>query len=136
VPGLVIPPERGEPGYLRLPVRVPGRAAGEVVTRECRRLGLIPAYPRALPTLEAVGRTAAVGQTDAVGQGGERAGEAEGSTRTPGADTLARELFTVPTHSMLGRADLARIADRLRSQVEPHGAAPGPAAGEGPAGER
>jgi perosamine synthetase len=91
------PPDRGEPGYLRLPLRLPGRPATAVCDGRARRLGILPSYPRPLPALDAV--AAAGAARDAL----------------PGAATLARELFTAPTHSFLRPGDLERVAATLRS---------------------
>jgi dTDP-4-amino-4,6-dideoxygalactose transaminase len=103
VPDLVLPLERGSPGYLRLPLRIPGRPAAQVAAGPAKRLGLVAGYPRALPTLEAA-----------------REGQAA-APPTPGAETLARELFTAPTHSLLKEQDLQRIADWLRSRSRSRG---------------
>ncbi len=84
-------PERGEPGYLRLPFRIPGMASEPLLDSRARRLGILPSYPRPLPALEVLNGTA----TD--------------TGPTPGAAALARELFTAPTHSHLAERDLERI---------------------------
>ena len=86
----VPPVAGGEPGYLRLPVR----AAGPVVAgiERARRLGVMPGYPKALVDLPGFGERVA------------NRGEA-----FPGARALVRELITLPTHSLLGEADLARL---------------------------
>lgn len=97
VHGLRLVPERGEPGYLRLPLRVPGRDATAVLPGAAARLGLLPSYPRALPEL------------DAAGQAPVEPGSMSG------ARALARELFTAPTHSFLRARDLDRIEQLLRS---------------------
>ncbi len=97
VPGLWLPsqpPGGGVPGYLRLPVRKPGVAAEEVV-RGGRSVGVLPSYPRALSSLPEV------------------AGVIGTARRTPGADALARELFTVPVHRWVDLDVMERIAGVL-----------------------
>lgn len=95
-------PKRSETGYLRMPLRVRGRAADDVVDRTARSLGLIPSYPQALPALPEIRAL-------------------RGGTRDwSGAEALARELFTAPTHSRVGAADRRRLAGWLRTlSVDP-----------------
>jgi perosamine synthetase len=71
-------------GYLRFPVRLP--AGGRTVAdgRRARRLGIAASYPTALLALDAV-----------------RNRLPAGIAPCPGADLLARTLFTLPTHSAL-----------------------------------
>ncbi len=89
-------PERGRPGYLRLPLRLPGTPSEPLLDGRARRLGILPSYPRPLPALEVLD------------------GVAVDTGPTPGAATLARELFTAPTHSHLNERDLERIESVLR----------------------
>lgn len=72
--------ERGEPGWLRLPIRTPVATA---LREEGARLGWAPSYPQPLLALPAL--------APLVVQAGE----------TPGSAELARSLSTVPTHSLL-----------------------------------
>jgi dTDP-4-amino-4,6-dideoxygalactose transaminase len=83
----------GVPGYLRLPLRVMGGLAGLAQPDVARRLGAARSYPHGLGALPAVR---------------ERLVD---SRRTwPGAEALARELITLPTHSLLSRQDLEQLA--------------------------
>ena len=66
-----------------------------MASKDAARLGITPGYPRTLPLLPVDAK-----------QGAQ-------SGPTPGAETLARELFTVPTHSDIGQGDLVRIAALL-----------------------
>lgn len=95
--GVRIPPERGDPGYLRLPVRVQGRPSHELLGPEAKELGILPSYPRPLPDLPVV-------------PGGAR-------SPVPGARTLARELFTLPTHSLVGERDEDRMIAALERAI-------------------
>lgn len=85
-------PESGAvAGYLRLPLRFPGRRAADLLHREARRLGILPSYPLALPRLP---------QTPV---------RTEMRLPTPGAETLARELFTAPVHHWLGEREMDAV---------------------------
>jgi perosamine synthetase len=95
VPGLQVPASPEAPGALRLPVRAPGRAATDLLPHAARRLGIARGYPRPLPTLHAVARLQS------------EPGDA------PGAAILARELFTLPTHSLLRDRDMEHIVALL-----------------------
>jgi len=83
-------PAGGEAGFLRLPVVMGDRAAKEV--SGLRDLGVMPGYPRALCDLP--------GFAERTIQTGEE---------FPGARSLARSLFTLPSHSRLSEAALTRI---------------------------
>jgi perosamine synthetase len=72
------------PGYLRFPVRLPAGWRTFADSRRARRLGIAASYPTALLDLEAV-----------------RARFSADIAACPGADLLARTLFTLPTHSAL-----------------------------------
>ena len=87
---LVRPPRGGTPGWLRLPIRL-GEGT-EALPRDVLQAGLAPAYPRALPDLPQV-------RPALEGAGGP----------WPGAERLARELVTLPTHSLLRRNDAERV---------------------------
>jgi len=84
-------------GFLRLAVRIPD--ASRSWERSVRRLGVARGYPLALPDVPEL-TAMSVGPT-------------EGATDLPGARTLARELFTLPTHSLLREDDLDRIVAAL-----------------------
>ena len=94
IPALRIPGDGATGGVLRLPLRIPGRAAADLPP-DAAALGLVPAYPVPLPALGAVRRTRA------------------GDVGAPGAATLARELFTAPTHSFVRPSDIERIGRLL-----------------------
>jgi perosamine synthetase len=89
-PGLLIRPLPGaEPAYLRLPVRLArGLASLGSPPQRARSLGVLPSYPSplaAVPEVRARLRTAC--------------------ERFAGAEALSRELFTVPTHSLVTEAE-------------------------------
>lgn len=79
-------------GFLRFPVRLSGGIDGFDDAREARRLGIAPSYPMPLPRLPAV-----------------RALALEPDARHVGAETLARDLITLPTHS--------RVTERARERI-------------------
>jgi perosamine synthetase len=86
----------GEPGWLRFPVRIGGGLRSLDVTRAVR-LGAAPVYPMPLAGLA------------------QLRGRVVGRTEWPGAATLVREMFTLPTHSRLEpaeRHELVRIVLR------------------------
>ena len=87
------PPAESSPGYLRLPVRVPGGLSGLADPEAAARLGAARSYPSSLGALAPV-------QARLVGQ----------ARRWPGADDLVRELITLPTHSLLSAQDLDALA--------------------------
>lgn len=92
-------PERGRPGYLRLPLRVPDVPSESLLDPRARRLGILTSYPRPLPDLAAVRESTL------------------DTGPTPGAAALSRELFTAPTHSLLDQHDLERVEAMLRRLV-------------------
>jgi dTDP-4-amino-4,6-dideoxygalactose transaminase len=100
VEGVHLPPERGEPGYLRLPLRRVGRSARDSLTPEAVRLGVAPSYPLSLPEL-GIGRPSRTPVRE-----------------LPGSTTLARELVTAPTHSYVEDGYIDRLANALRSFQE------------------
>lgn len=87
------PPAESSPGYLRLPVRVPGGLSGLADPEAAARLGAARSYPSSLGALAPV-------QARLVGQ----------ARRWPGAQDLVRELITLPTHSLLSAQDLQALA--------------------------
>jgi hypothetical protein len=88
------------PGYLRLALRVPGPGSAFARTGAARRLGIGPAYPSTLAALPAL-----------------RERLSGGPRRWPGAEILVRELVTLPTHTLVSRADRERIGALLASVV-------------------
>jgi len=94
-----IPPQ-GCPsaGYLRLPVRLSAGMASFPNVQRAMELGITPSYPMSLAALrQLAGRL--------VGPLGE----------WPGAQTLVRELVTVPTHSRLRADEVNEIIGILRT---------------------
>jgi dTDP-4-amino-4,6-dideoxygalactose transaminase len=85
----VTPPAGAEPGYLRLPVIASGHSRPALLSRRARDLGIMPAYPKGLAELPQF-----------------RAVCANAEAGFPGADRLAKDLFTLPTHSLLSENDL------------------------------
>jgi len=95
---IVSPLAGGESSYLRFPVLSNPVSLPVLDTRAARSLGIMRGYPRCLPELPAAKE---------LSRGSAR--------RFPGAEELSRELFTVPTHSLLGPRDLARTARMFRA---------------------
>lgn len=89
------------PGYLRYPVRLPAGWGAFADARRARRLGIAASYPTALSALEAV-RSRLAADTGAC----------------PGADDLARTLFTLPTHSALTASERDAIVAMLDVKAE------------------
>ena len=92
------PPAEAAPGYLRLPLRVPGGLGGLAHPAVATRLGATRSYPSSLGALAPV-CARLVGQT----------------RRWPGAEDLVRELITLPTHSLLSVWDLETLARAIAS---------------------
>jgi perosamine synthetase len=90
------PPAGTEPGFLRLPVLADASVMARFRTDSARALGVWPGYPKPLADLD--------------GFGSRRQDPAED---TPGARTLAQQLFTLPTHSLLDPASLAGLGRLL-----------------------
>lgn len=86
-------PEAGEAGFLRFPVRVPNapRAAAML-----RRLGVVASYPRMLAQLPELSRSMVWQPRD-----------------WPGAETLVRELLTLPVHGLVSKGERERTAAAL-----------------------
>ena len=80
------------PGYLRFPIRMRDASVAVRGDQAIRRSGMAPSYPTTLPRLPALSDRLVDGQ------------------RTyPGADSLARDLVTLPTHSRVTAWDRERI---------------------------
>lgn len=90
------------PGYLRLPLRVPGGGRHLASSREARRLGIASGYPSPLAELPAL-----------------RALLSGGPKSWPGAEALVRELITLPTHPLVTGADLDSLARWLVKVASP-----------------
>jgi perosamine synthetase len=79
-------------GYLRLPVRIQGGMASFPNVQRALQLGIAPSYPMSLAALpQLAGRLVAT------------------YGAWPGAQTLVRELVTVPTHSRLRADEVSEI---------------------------
>lgn len=92
-------PAAGSPGYLRMPLRIAGGRAETTATR-LRHLGVVASYPTTLGHLPAV-----------------RARLAGSDARHHGAETLVRELISLPTHGRMSPADMLRLISGLRSAL-------------------
>jgi perosamine synthetase len=99
-PHAVRPVPEGKPGYLRFPVRISQGWRGFADPARARRSGIAPAYPATLADLPAVR---------------ERLTLPSGVWRWPGAETLVRELVTLPTHSLVTNGDREETIDVLRA---------------------
>jgi dTDP-4-amino-4,6-dideoxygalactose transaminase len=88
------------PGYLRFAVRLPAGRRTVADSRRARRLGIAASYPTALLALQAI-RTRLAGDVVAC----------------PGADLLARTLFTLPTHSALTPGERDSVVDVLDARA-------------------
>jgi hypothetical protein len=83
-------------GYLRLPVRLPNGIGSLKLGREASQLGIFSSYPIPLSSLpQLAGSVVESGQAP------------------PGAETLVRELVTLPTHSRLAEKEVAGILEIL-----------------------
>ena len=94
--GLIAVPLGAEPGYIRFPVLLPGGMAS--LPARAAELGVAPSYPTTLAELPAL--RGALVAVDAM---------------FPGADRLARELVTLPVHSLLGGPERTEIIDMVRA---------------------
>ena len=81
-------------GWLRFPVLLCGGPRMRAGTPEAQRLGMVAGYPRPLPALQALQHAEAIGSC-------------------PGAERLAAELVTLPTHRWVRRQDFAAISRHL-----------------------
>ena len=88
----VVPPPDSYPSYLRLPLLASPAGYEAAATREARRLGIAPSYPRPLSRLESSGSLCVNRLAD-----------------FPGANKLARQLITLPTHSLLMARDMEAL---------------------------
>lgn len=95
--GTIAPPPLAVPGYLRLPIRLARGADGFQSARRARALGMAPGYPIALTKLAPLNPW-----------------HAEPPAPCPGAEALARELVTLPTHSLVPTSDHERIVAEIQ----------------------
>jgi dTDP-4-amino-4,6-dideoxygalactose transaminase len=87
----------GTAGYLRLPVRLSKGMAGLRDEQRALALGIAPSYPKSLAELP------------------QLAGRMRGSESAwAGAETLVRELVTLPTHSRTGYREITDVVTILR----------------------
>ena len=90
--GRFVPLEGSHAGFLRLPVRVQDQLRSAFDSEQARTVGVMPCYPESLAEL-----------------GGFAVRVQNREAGFPGARMLARELFTLPTHSRVGPEDLERL---------------------------
>src|SRR2546425_3385750 len=86
-----------EPGFLRLPVRLPRGLAGFENPQQALRLGILPSHPSVLAGIPQV--RARLDRLD---------------DRWPGGEELSRSLFTVPTHSLLTERERREVTGMLQ----------------------
>lgn len=91
---LIDVPAGATAGYLRFPLRISRGGARLASRSEARRLGIASSYPTPLDHLTAI-----------------RPRLVDSASACPGAETLARELVTLPTHSLLTTNDITTIAE-------------------------
>jgi len=91
-------PGDSEAGYLRFPILAEEEAARRLRGRRAESLGVMPGYPKILERLPALQRRCR-----------------NRSTARPGAESLVRQLFTLPTHSRLTSSDLSGLESLLRA---------------------
>ena len=94
--GTVTPPAGSEPGYLRLPVLLPGGISGLHSVRRAKALGIAQGYPIPLTDLAPLQRF-----------------HADAPPPCPGAESLADNLVTLPTHSLVREEDRGRIVREM-----------------------
>jgi perosamine synthetase len=91
----ITPHPQGRAGYLRFPMLLPKGMRSFAGIASAERLGIAPSYPLPLAKLPVL------------------AARIRGEKRAPGADRLAEQLITLPTHSRLSQRDIARIVAAL-----------------------
>jgi len=94
----VTAPRDGTPGFLRLPLRLSRGIAGFADARLALRCGVAPGYPTTLAALAPV-----------------REGMTRAPGRWPGAEDLARQLVTLPTHSLVSDGERDALVRLLES---------------------
>ena len=90
------PLQGATPSYLRLPLRLARGLAGFRDPAAATRLGIAPSYPSVLGAIPEV-----------------RPWMDEGASSWPGGEELVRTLCTVPTHSLVTRAECAQLIQQL-----------------------
>jgi dTDP-4-amino-4,6-dideoxygalactose transaminase len=90
----VLPVADAQPGYLRFAIRLRSGIDGIGDVSRARALGIAPGYPALLPELAALR---------------SRLAPSPRPKRYPGAEVLARELVTLPTHSYVSPAERREI---------------------------
>lgn len=101
----VRPPANSTPGYLRLPILVRGGAAGLPDAQRAAQLGIMGGYPSTLGSLNAIRRRLDV----------------RACRHWPGAEELARDLVTVPTHSLVTMQEREEQVRMLCGERHPAG---------------
>lgn len=96
--------EPAEPGALRLPCRLDGPGQPPTTIQRLGRLGVERSYPGTLAELQPVRHRLAGGA----------------SPHIPGAELLARELVTLPTHSRGSSAERAKLVRELVDSCAQH----------------
>jgi len=84
----------GRPGWLRYPLLLADGWKGLPDPAAARALGIAPGYPRPIASLSVVAERRPAGTM---------------SPATPGAEELARQLVTLPTHSLLSISERAAV---------------------------
>lgn len=87
--------DSSQPGYLRLPLRVPDTTERARLLSSLGSTGAAPAYPTTLAGLPGIKESTAT------------------AAAIPNAEALAAELITLPTHSLLQPRDLERLTTTL-----------------------
>jgi len=89
----IAPVRDAEPGYLRLPILAPVGKRASLVRATVKRRGVMPVYPTRLKELPSL------------------APHLVSLPHLPGSSRLAKDLLTVPTHSLLSEEDLVAIEE-------------------------
>ena len=95
---LIEPISEGEPGFLRFPLRISGGSRGLLSGVSVQRWGIAPSYPTTLAALEQIQRILL-----------------PGTHQLSGAEMLAAELVTLPTHSFVTLRKRQRMTRFLKS---------------------
>jgi perosamine synthetase len=91
----IIPLSGAEPVYLRYPILVDDKQTRLRLLDEKRALGISASYPKALSQLPEI-RHKLVGQSDC-----------------PGAEWVAQQIITLPTHAYVRQQDMSEIVDSI-----------------------
>lgn len=90
-------PAASTPGYLRLPILAQEELHEVLTSKEAVYLGIMPGYPKQLSELDAMKDRCI-----------------NGSRSRPGTQSLIRQLYTLPTHSMVKDCDMNRLSRFFR----------------------